>query len=367
MRAPETPVSESTAASSSSSFSPSRGTDEVLLRKQTSTMSGDREAPDLHDMWTVTKEYVRMRQYQDIPDTDPTAVLANKLREYMERTIADGFQPDPFFHRKSGKLVLSMLHVRMEDGSDEFFEGINGEVSLPTGSLCSERAAIAHARSVHPRINRGMFMGIAVIDVPTKMNDGHTDNPLWPCGACSEWLKKIQESVPNFRVLAFDSVEMNVIYERFLFMTHTVVDHRFTPADLGRWQCDTCHTINPEMTSNCQNCLMERWDKRVLKPGKRRDYRQVLRSLFEATLCNAKPVTQAEWKLVAGWVPMWWLEAEMAPMGLVEALGEEGPSRRYRLTGKGLRMMNEPNSTYNDSLMESTSSPAASRYSDSQQ
>ena len=48
-----------------------------------------------------------------------------------------------FWLRKTRKCVLSMLMVK-RDGEDEptFYSGMNIEVSMPTGSLCSERNAM---------------------------------------------------------------------------------------------------------------------------------------------------------------------------------------------------------------------------------
>ena len=37
-------------------------------------------------------------------------------------------------------------------------------------------------------------------------------NPIAPCGACSEWLKKIAEREPNFRIITFDTVACDSIY-----------------------------------------------------------------------------------------------------------------------------------------------------------
>lgn len=37
-------------------------------------------------------------------------------------------------------------------------------------------------------------------------------NPLMPCGACNEWLKKISESNPSFRVLTFTDADCSGIY-----------------------------------------------------------------------------------------------------------------------------------------------------------
>lgn len=37
-------------------------------------------------------------------------------------------------------------------------------------------------------------------------------NPLKPCGACNEWLKKIEESNPHFKVLTFTDTQCNGVY-----------------------------------------------------------------------------------------------------------------------------------------------------------
>lgn len=37
-------------------------------------------------------------------------------------------------------------------------------------------------------------------------------NPLKPCGACNEWLKKIAESNPHFKVLTFTDTKCNGVY-----------------------------------------------------------------------------------------------------------------------------------------------------------
>ena len=37
-------------------------------------------------------------------------------------------------------------------------------------------------------------------------------NPLDPCGACMEWLKKISEVNPDFRVLTFTSTNCEKVF-----------------------------------------------------------------------------------------------------------------------------------------------------------
>ena len=63
-----------------------------------------------------------------------------------------------------------------------FFRGINAEVSMPTGSLCSERNAIGSALAQCPSIRRDNFAAIAVLslhhDAKTMSGGkakGHTD------------------------------------------------------------------------------------------------------------------------------------------------------------------------------------------------
>ena len=79
---------------------------------------------------------------------------------------ATGKPPDPWFHRKSEKLVLAVLMVWVQ-GKPRFVAGINAEVSLPAGgSFCAERSAIVAARAKFPWLSRGDFAGIAVLEVP---------------------------------------------------------------------------------------------------------------------------------------------------------------------------------------------------------
>ena len=42
-------------------------------------------------------------------------------------------------------------------------------------------------------------------------------NPLGPCGACNEWLKKIYEVNPDFRVVTFTDLTCMYLYVREVF------------------------------------------------------------------------------------------------------------------------------------------------------
>jgi cytidine deaminase len=143
------------------------------------------------------------------------------MRAFMERTARS--PPDPWFHRKSEKLVLAVLMVNV-DGSPQFVPGINAEVSLPAGgSFCAERSAIVAARAQFPGISREDFAGIAVAEVPLLMDfpgkSGRSiepyivSNPLQPCGACSEWLRKLQDANAEFRVVTYSNIELDEIVE----------------------------------------------------------------------------------------------------------------------------------------------------------
>ncbi|KAH9257751.1 hypothetical protein BASA81_004217 [Batrachochytrium salamandrivorans] len=114
-----------------------------------------------------------------------------------------------FWLRKSFRPVLSVLMVS-NHGQLELHRGINLEVSQPTGSLCSERNAIGTALSVNPKLQRKDFRLVAVLALdklspnPTvKRIKQESLNPLGPCGACMEWLKKITDVNPDFKVMTF--------------------------------------------------------------------------------------------------------------------------------------------------------------------
>jgi hypothetical protein len=92
--------------------------------------------------------------------------------------------------------------------------------------------AIVAARAQFPGISRADFVGIAVVEVPLLLDyassssgngkakevaaaaaDEDVGNPLQPCGACSEWLIKLQDANPDFRVVTYSNVELEEIEE----------------------------------------------------------------------------------------------------------------------------------------------------------
>ena len=95
---------------------------------------------------------------------------------------------------------------------------------MPTGTLCAERNAIGNALAGDQTICRKHIHGVAVLSM-TLDSSGHVDtaaggeeagevalNPLDPCGACMEWLKKISEVNPDFKVLTFTKTDCEKVF-----------------------------------------------------------------------------------------------------------------------------------------------------------
>ena len=233
-----------------------------------------------------------------------TADMVREMRKHRDafRKVSDDAQSSnshellSFWLRKTRKPVLAVLCV-VKPGSThkskstltptdyEFHKGVNLEVSMPTGSLCSERNAIGNALASNPSLRRSDMFGIAVLSLRTKDIDGggvsgttgmtggaststagmtgnsnplppqetsHLSsnggvsrdlsfadlnglcapvgngavdsvmetpsddlaglNPLKPCGACKEWLLKIAEVNPGFRVVMFTDVTCEEVF-----------------------------------------------------------------------------------------------------------------------------------------------------------
>eukprot|EP00439_Symbiodinium_sp_Y106_P081139 s1674_g20.t1 len=189
---------------------------------------------------------------------------------------------DPFFHRKSDRVVLAVLHVE-NGGQARFARGINSEVSLPTGSICAERAAIANARTLYPGIMRKQMKGIAVLDVPATVPGGgggdpvELQNPLPPCGACREWLNKIQEESPGFYVLTFEDLSLDVVHERFLFWSQEETE--MAKKDLGPWTCSQCGHENIPLSAICGQCHVDRFSMSYLRAPKKRVFYNIIQAL----------------------------------------------------------------------------------------
>ena len=133
-----------------------------------------------------------------------------------------------FWLRKTGKAVLAVLLTRKPDGTVTYWRGMNVEVSMPTGTLCAERNAIGNALAADQSVGRADMLAVAVLSVsldPDRSNAGSAGrklsggelaeialNPLDPCGACMEWLKKISEVNPDFSVLTFTSTNCEKVF-----------------------------------------------------------------------------------------------------------------------------------------------------------
>lgn len=113
-----------------------------------------------------------------------------------------------FWFRKGKKEVLAVLVVRDQaTGALVAHRGVNLEVSLPTGTLCAERNAIGTAFTAHPNLRRQDIEAVAVL----SLDDGLGPR-LGPCGACTEWLRKVAEINPDFRVLTFQDLDCERVF-----------------------------------------------------------------------------------------------------------------------------------------------------------
>ena len=99
---------------------------------------------------------------------------------------------DPWWQRRSGKRILAVLQVQDPHNPRKYkyVRGMNSEISMPGGSFCAERAAIASALSSIIGLKPEHIVGVAVLDA-TNQADKTAANPLPPCGVCSEWISKI--------------------------------------------------------------------------------------------------------------------------------------------------------------------------------
>mmetsp|Transcript_56877 Transcript_56877/g.161428 ORF Transcript_56877/g.161428 Transcript_56877/m.161428 type:complete len:422 (+) Transcript_56877:44-1309(+) len=133
----------------------------------------------------------------DAPDIGDARRLAlEELHRYLGEWASR--PKDSFWHRKSGKPVLSVVVCRCRDGSLMTYRGMNTEVSLPAGSLCAERAAIARAASEFQQASG--VVAVATADPLDRLN------PLWPCEVCQSWLAKLRPQSPEISVIAVQSI-----------------------------------------------------------------------------------------------------------------------------------------------------------------
>ena len=175
---------------------------------------------------------------------------------------SEAHELDSFWLRKTRKAVISVVmtkqgvrprprrrppplpraHVpplHVAGDAPVFYRGMNVEVSMPTGTLCAERNAIGNALAANQTLRRQDIKAVAVLSLHLKPT--HADvrdagggaaaqstiagaqggdvlaevalNPLAPCGACMEWLKKIAEVNPDFEVITFSDTACDYVYQ----------------------------------------------------------------------------------------------------------------------------------------------------------
>ena len=127
------------------------------------------------DVEEVTFDKVEMTPPQRVSEVreEDVRLLVNRLRCFRDEFMAarDGDSSNEmsaFWMRKSKKPVLSMLMVHKPGHSRRYYRGLNMEVSMPTGSLCSERSAIASALSDDVGLCRRDLKMIAVLALPLE-------------------------------------------------------------------------------------------------------------------------------------------------------------------------------------------------------
>jgi cytidine deaminase len=165
--------------------------------------------------WSCEVEYIRTRPFSALANQDPAYQVAVRLKRFLQRVAEAPLEAD--FHRLSGRVVLAVVMLRRHDGTYEFYEGVNTEVAIQTGSLCAERAAIGAARADIPNLARFEICAIGTIYAPlTKSEPEPSKNPSWPCGVCMEWIKKACAKSEMMRIIGFPSTSMDTVIEKFL-------------------------------------------------------------------------------------------------------------------------------------------------------
>lgn len=187
-------------------------------------------------------------------------LVINEMKRLVDDFHSKSKHPNDmssFWHRKSKKVVISVLLVRSgkNDRRLKLYHATNMEVSMPTGSLCAERNVIGTALADDLGLRRSQLKIIAVLglhlpplsDPPSFSSDDQLSparkqivrhypkisrhrrttpastsqtyrveqrdlNPLKPCGACAEWLKKIASINPDFSVITFTDASCRGYY-----------------------------------------------------------------------------------------------------------------------------------------------------------
>ncbi|CAK9037622.1 Polycystin-2 [Durusdinium trenchii] len=119
-------------------------------------------------------------------------------------------QTDNFWQRKSRKVVISVVVCAQEDGTLHALRGMNTEVSLPSGSLCAERAGIARAASEF--FHAKSIKAIAVLDPSGEIA------PLWPCELRRSVTTELHVAPDDFRnvVCGLASLDLKELFPSWL-------------------------------------------------------------------------------------------------------------------------------------------------------
>ena len=127
------------------------------------------------DVEEVTFDKVEMTPPQRVDEMreDDVPLLVGRMKVYKDEFLKqrDGSSSNEmsaFWMRKSKKPVLSILMVHKPGQQRKYYRGLNMEVSMPTGSLCSERSAIASALSDDVTLLRRNLKMIAVLALPLE-------------------------------------------------------------------------------------------------------------------------------------------------------------------------------------------------------
>ena len=183
--------------------------------------------------WSCEVEYLRTRAFTSLGNQDPAYQVAVRLKRFLQRVADAPLEAD--FHRLSGRVVLAVVMLRRKDGTYEFYEGVNTEVAIQTGSLCAERAAIAAARADSPNLARFEICAIGTIYAPLTKEEGEPKkNPSWPCGVCMEWIKKACGKSEMMRIIGFPNTKFDTVIEKFLCLNRKQTAIGFNQVALTR-------------------------------------------------------------------------------------------------------------------------------------
>ena len=177
---------------------------------------------------------------------------------------------------------------------------------------------------------------IAVVDCSSAFENGTVENPLPPCGACSEWLGKIAEASDNFRVLTFTDHLFDIVIERCL--QNTIEESLDIPAEMTAWTCSWCETWNEPRTQFCKKCESHRNRDSNMIPALQwsRRYHRIIQLLTN----KEEGMTINEISEARHW-PINFLTLWIDHLVKAGALKKDG-NDRYRAVPEALKKMSRP-------------------------